>query len=187
MSKLDSRLEVYKGKMTSSIEAYSKELSGIRAGRASSALVDTIKVDAYGALMPVNQVGTVSIPDAQTISINVWDRGLVKSVEKAIRDSGANLNPIIDGQIIRVPLPPLSAERRQELAKLAAKYAEDAKVAIRNVRRDAMDFVKGLEKNKEISEDELRKLSDSIQELTDEFSKQAESLLADKQKDITQV
>ena len=184
---LDSRLNQFKGKMELSLEAFSRELSGIRAGRASTALLEPIKVEAYGSLMPMNQVGTISSPDPRMLVVTVWDKGLVKSVEKAIRESGINLNPSTDGQTVRVPIPPLSNERRQELAKLAAKYAEDAKVAVRNIRRDAMNFVKQLEKNDEISEDEMHKLSDSVQELTDEFAKKIDALSAAKQKDIMQI
>jgi ribosome recycling factor len=184
---LDSRLNQFKGKMELSLEAFSRELSGIRAGRASTALLEPIKVEAYGSLMPMNQVGAISSPDPRILVVSVWDKGLVKSVEKAIRESGINLNPSTDGQTVRVPIPPLSNERRQELAKLAAKYAEDAKVAVRNIRRDAMTFVKQLEKNDEISEDEMHKLSDAVQELTDEFAKKIDALSAAKQKDIMQI
>ena len=184
---LDSRLEQFKNKMEMSLDSFSKELSGIRAGRASTALLEPIKVEAYGSLMPMNQVGAISSPDPRMLSVSVWDKGLVKSVEKAIRECGANLNPSIDGQTVRVPIPPLSDERRQELSKLAAKYAEDTKVAMRNIRRDAMDFVKQMEKDNEISEDEMRKLSDSVQDLTNEFSKKIDNLLATKQKDIVHI
>ena len=184
---LDSRLNQFKNKMELSVDSFSKELSGIRAGRASTALLEPIKVEAYGSLMPMNQVGAISSPDARLLVVSVWDKGLVKSVEKAIRESGANLNPSIDGQTVRVPIPPLSDERRQELSKLAAKYSEDAKVAIRNIRRDAMDSVKQMEKSGEISEDEMKRLSDSVQDLTNEFTKKIETLLAAKQKDITQI
>ena len=135
----------------------------------------------------MNQVGAISAPDARLLVVNVWDKGLVKCVEKAIRESGANLNPAVDGQTVRVPIPPLSDERRQELSKLAAKYAEDAKVAIRNIRRDAMDFVKQMEKGGEIGEDEMKRLSDDVQNLTNEFTKKIETSLEAKQKDIIQI
>ena len=184
---LDSRLEQFKKKMDSSLEAFSKELSGIRAGRATVALLEPIKVEVYGSLLPINQVGAVSAPDPRMLVVNVWDKGMVKAVEKAIRESEANLNPMVDGQTVRVPIPPLSEERRKELSKLAAKYSENAKVAIRNIRRDAMEFIKQLEKNSDISEDEQRKLSSSIQDMTDQFSKQIDNLLAQKQKDIMQI
>lgn len=184
---LDSRLSQFKTKMDLSFESFLKELSGVRAGRASTALLEPVKVEAYGSMMPMNQVGAISAPDARLLVVNVWDKGLVKSVEKAIRECGANLNPSIDGQTVRVPIPPLSDERRQELSKLAAKYAEDSKVAIRNIRRDAMDFIKQMEKNGEISEDEMRKLSDSVQDLTNEYSKKIDTTLTTKQKDISQI
>ncbi|MDR2666901.1 MAG: ribosome recycling factor [Holosporales bacterium] len=184
---LDVRLQHFKNRMDLSVEAFIKELSGIRTGRASAALLEPIKIDVYGAPTPINQVGTLSVPDAKTIIVSVWDKGLVKNVEKAIRECGANLNPSVEGQSVRVPIPPLSDERRQELSKLAAKYAEDAKVAIRNIRRDAMDFIKQLEKNNEIGEDEMRKLSDSIQSLTNDISKQIDSVSAAKQKDLLKI
>ena len=184
---MDFKLNSCKNKMELSVEAFSKEITGIRAGRASVALLEPIKVEAYGSLMPISQVGTISAPDARMLVVNVWDRGLVKSVEKAISESGANLNPTSDGQTVRVPIPPLSEERRHELSKLAAKYSEDAKVAIRNIRRDAMDEIKKQEKNGEISEDELKRLSDNIQDLTDEYTKKIEIMLVAKQKDIMQI
>ncbi len=183
----DKRLDQFNNKMTLSVEALMKEFSGIRAGRASAALLEPIKVEAYGSLMPLNQVGTISSPDARMLLVGVWDKGLVKAVEAAIRDCGANLNPIIDGQNIRVPIPPLSEERRQELAKLASKYAEDTKIALRNIRREAIDHVKLLEKEHEINEDEMHKLSEEIQELINHHSKHIDTLLASKQKDIMQI
>jgi ribosome recycling factor len=184
---LDARLQHFKNKMDFSIETFVRELSGIRTGRATAALLEPVKVDVYGSPMQMNQVGTISVPDARTLVINVWDKGLVKSVEKAIRECGANLNPSIEGQSVRVPIPPLSDERRRELSKLAAKNTEDAKVAVRNIRRDAMDFVKQLEKNNEIGEDEMKKLSDSIQSLTNDVSKQIDSIFSVKQKDLLQI
>jgi ribosome recycling factor len=188
MSKsVDPRLDKFKAKMETTIEAYRKELSGIRAGRAAVSLLEPIKVEAYGGILPISQLGTVSSPDARLLTVQVWDKGLTKHVEKAIRESGTNLNPVSEGQLIRVPIPPLSAERRQELSKLAAKYAEDARVATRNIRREAMDFAKSLEKLGEISEDELHRLSDAIQVLTDEYISCIDTYLESKQKDITQI
>lgn len=187
MAKIDSRLEQFQRKMDTSIETFQKELSGIRAGRASTALLEPIKVDAYGGVMPMNQVGAISAPDSRMLVISVWDKDLVKAVEKAVRESGIGLNPIADGQTVRVPMPPLSDERRQELSKLAAKYSEESKVALRNVRRDAMDFIKAMEKSHEIGEDEMRKLSDSVQEMTNEYSKQIDIHLVKKQQDITSI
>jgi ribosome recycling factor len=184
---VDVRLTAFQDKMTAAVDVLRKELSGIRAGRASVALLEPVKVEAYGSLMPLNQVSSISTPDSRLISVNVWDKSLVKPVEKAIRECGANLNPAIDGQVVRVPIPPLSEERRQELSKLAAKYAEGSKISIRNIRREAMDFVKQSEKNGDIGEDELHALSEEIQELTNEFSKQIESALAARQSEIIQI
>jgi ribosome recycling factor len=183
----DARLKPFQHKMELSIEALGKELAGIRAGRATVALLEPVKVEAYGSMMPLNQVASVSAPDARMLSVNVWDKGMVKAVEKAIRECGANLNPAVEGQTIRVPIPPLSEERRQELSKLAGKYAEEAKIAVRNIRRDAMDLIKQLEKDGEIGEDVMHKLSDAVQELTNEFSKNIENALATRQKEITQI
>lgn len=188
MSKnIDPRLEKFETKMELTIENFQKDLSGIRAGRASVSLLEPIKVDAYGGIMPISQLGTVSAPDARLLTVQVWDKTLVKHVEKAIRESGANLNPVTEGQMIRVPIPPLTTERREELSKLASKYAEDSKISIRNIRREAMDFVKNLEKNNEISEDDLHKLSEVIQSITDNHIKQVDTHLQVKQGDIMKV
>jgi ribosome recycling factor len=187
MAKFDSRLDEFKKKMDLCIENFQKELLGIRAGRASTGLLEPIKVEAYGGLMPLAQVGTISAPDARILMVNVWDKDLVKPVEKAIRESGIGLNPMVEGQSVRVPIPPLSDERRQELSKLASKYAEDAKISLRNIRRDAMDFVKQMEKSHEIAEDQMHKLSDNIQEMINEYTKQVETHLTKKQTDITSV
>lgn len=187
MSKIDPRLTEFNRKMESSIESLGRELSGIRAGRASPNLLDPVKVDAYGSIMPINQVGTVSVPEARLIVVQVWDKGLVKSVEKAIRDANLGVDPSADGQNVRVPIPSMNEQRRQELAKLAGKYAEDARIAVRNVRRDAMDFLKKLEKDKEISEDEHHRISADVQIMTDDHIKKIDEHLAQKQKDITQV
>ena len=187
MSKIDPRLTEYDRKMESGIEALNRELSGIRAGRASPNLLDPVKVDAYGSMMPLNQVGTVTVPEARLLMVQVWDKGLVKSVEKAIRDANLGVDPAADGQNVRVPIPAMNEQRRQELAKLAGKYAEDARISIRNVRRDAMDAMKKLEKDKEISEDELHRISDDVQTMTDNHIKKIDEHLAAKQKEITQV
>jgi ribosome recycling factor len=187
MTKFDTRLQQFQKKMSSTIENYQKELSGIRAGRASAALLDPVKVESYGTTMPLNQIGSVSVPDPRMLLINVWDKDLVKQVEKSIRDSGIGLNPIIEGQSIRIPIPPLSEERRQELSKLASKYAEDSKIALRNIRREAIDFVKKMENEKTIGEDEMHKMSDNVQEMLNEYSKQIDSHLEKKQNDITSI
>jgi ribosome recycling factor len=173
--------------MELSSETFVRELSGIRAGRATVALLEPIKVEAYGSILQMSQVGTITANDPRLLTVSVWDKDIVKNVEAAIRGSGANLNPTVDGQTVRVPIPPLSDERRRELSKLAAKYAEDAKIAVRNIRREAMECVKHLEKDDGISEDESKRLSDAVQELTDNYSKQIEAHLAMKQHDIMQI
>lgn len=176
-------LDQTKQRMEGAVEALRKEFSGLRTGRASVNLLDHIQVDAYGSMMPLNQVGTVGVPEPRLITVQVWDKGLVKNVEKAIRDAGLGLNPQPDGQLVRVPLPELSSERRQELVKIAGKYTEQARVAARNVRRDAMDEVK----KQKLSEDESKGQSDKVQKLTDEYIKKIDDLLAAKEKEITQV
>src|ERR1700722_12376222 len=160
-------LEQTKQKMDGAIEALKKEFGGLRTGRASTSLLDKINVDAYGSSMPLNQVGTVGVPEPRLLTVQVWDKGLVKAVEKAIHDAGLGLNPQPDGQLVRVPVPQLSQERRLELVKVAGKYAEAAKVAARNVRRDAMDALK----KEKLSEDELKSQSEKVQKLTDECIK----------------
>lgn len=184
---VDKRLEKINQKMKLSIDALAKDFSGVRAGRASAAILEPVKVDAYGALMPLNQVGTVSASDPRVLLVNVWDRGLVKAVEKAIRECGANFNPMIDGQTVRVPVPALSEERRAELAKLVAKYAEETKIALRNVRKEAMTLIKNLEKNDEISEDEMHELSDEVEDLTKKHTAVVSAMLVEKQKDIIKI
>ena len=174
-------------KMGLSIDALTKEFAGVRAGRASAALLEPVKIDAYGALMPLTQVGTVSAADPRVLVVSVWDSGLVRAVEKAIRDCGGNFNPMIDGQSVRVPIPALSEERRAELAKLTAKYAEETKIALRNIRKEGMNLIKNLEKNNEINEDEMHELSAEIEVLTKNSSATVVTMLANKQKDITKI
>lgn len=183
----DQRLKDVAPKMDGALDMLSREFGGLRTGRASPNLLDTVKVDSYGTFSPISQVGTVSVPEARMLTIQVWDKALVKAVEKAIRDSGLGLNPSTDGQMIRIALPSLNEERRAELSKIAAKYSEDARISVRNVRRDAMDMLKKLEKDGEISEDEHHRLSDEVQKLTDARIKKIDELLAAKQKDIMQV
>jgi len=183
----DSRLAELGRRMDGAIESLRKEFAGLRTGRASAHLLDTVVVQAYGNQMPINQVGTVNVPEPRMITVQVWDRGLVAATEKAIRDSGLGLNPASDGNIVRVPLPELSQERRQELSKVAHRFAEQARVAVRNVRRDGMDLLKKIEKSGEISEDEHRNLSDQVQKLTDEHIKRVDEALAQKEKEILQV
>ena len=154
-------------RMHGALEVLKHDLAGLRTGRASTALVDPIQVEVYGAMMPISQVATISVPEARLLSVQVWDRSNIGAVEKAIRNAGLGINPIVDGQLIRLPIPDLTEERRKELAKLAGQYAEKARVAVRNVRRDGMDALKTDEKKHEISEDEHKRLSAEVQKLTD--------------------
>jgi ribosome recycling factor len=173
--------------MDGALEALRKEFGGLRTGRASAHLLDQIVVQAYGSAMPLNQVGNVNVPEPRMITVQVWDRGLVREVEKAIRDGGLGLNPASDGQLVRVPIPELSQERRAELGKIAHKYAEQARVAVRNVRRDGMEMLKKQEKDGKISQDEHKGLHDQVQKLTDEHIKKVDEALATKEKEIMQV
>ena len=175
------------GRMEKTIESMKNDLAGLRAGRAHASLLDGVMVEAYGNMTPISQVGTIGVPDARTLSVSVWDKGLAKSVEKALRESDLGLNPMSDGQMIRIPIPPLSEERRRELVKIAGKYAEQGKVAIRNIRRDAMDEVKKMKKDALISEDEEKRYNNDIQKWTDDAIKKADDLYAAKEKDIMQV
>lgn len=174
-------------RMDGAVEALRKEFAGLRTGRASVNLLDPIQVDAYGARMPINQVGNVNVPEPRMLTVQVWDKSMVKAVEKAIRDSDLGLNPMSDGQLIRIPLPDLTEERRVELAKVAGRYAESARVAVRNVRRDGMDQIKKAEKDGDISEDDKRLYEGEVQELTDKHIGTIDELLASKEKDIMQV
>jgi ribosome recycling factor len=174
-------------RMDGALEALRREFGGLRTGRASAHLLDPIVVKAYGSDMPLLQVGTVNVPEPRMITVQVWDRGLVQAVEKAIRDSNLGLNPQSDGQLIRLPIPELSQERRQELTKLAHKYAEQGRVAVRNVRRDGMDSLKKMEKDGKISQDEHRHQSDAVQKLTDDHIKKVDETLAAKEREILQV
>ncbi len=174
-------------RMDGAVEVLNRELSGLRTGRASVNLLDAVKVDAYGSPTPINQVGNINVPEPRMLTVQVWDSGMIKAVEKAIRESGLGLNPSVDGQLVRVPLPALTEERRQELTKIAAKYAEEARISVRNVRRDSMESLKKSEKDGDISEDEHRRLSDEVQKVTDTHIKKIDENLASKQKDIMQV
>lgn len=178
-------MDEVKRKMDGAINSLKHNFTGLRTGRASPALVENLKVEVYGSDMPLNQLGSISTPEARTIAINVWDKGSVAAVDKAIRASGLGLNPTVDGQNIRIHLPPLTEDRRKELTKVAAKAAEDAKVAIRNVRRDGMDAIKKVEKT--ISEDEVRRLSDQVQKITDDHIKLVDAELEKKNKEIMTV
>jgi ribosome recycling factor len=184
---LDTLLLDLMRRMDGALDALKREFSGLRTGRASPALMDPVKVEAYGSMMPLNQVATVAVPEARMITVQVWDRSMVNSVVAAIRDCGLGLNPQPDGQLVRVPLPILTEERRNELAKTAAKYAENARIAVRGVRRDGMEQIKAWQKKHEISEDDERDWSEEVQKLTDATIKRLDESLAEKEKDIRQV
>ncbi len=174
-------------RMKGALEALKHEFAGLRTGRAHISLLDTVMVESYGASMPINQVGTVSTPEPRMLSVQVWDKNNVKAVEKGIRNAGLGLNPVVDGTMVRVPIPELTEERRAELAKVAATYGENAKIAIRNVRRHGMDDAKTAEKDGDLSEDERKKAEDDIQKLTDNFVHKVDEMLSEKQQEIMQV
>lgn len=176
-----------KRRMDGAIESLRKEFSGLRTGRASASLLDPIKVEAYGTPTPINQVATVSVPEPRMISVQVWDKTMVPAVDKAIRNSGIGLNPVVEGQLLRIPIPPLNEERRAEIAKLAGTYAEHARVAVRNVRRDGMDGLKKMEKDGVLSEDEHKSFAEDVQKLTDDAIKRIDESLKTKQDEIMQV
>ncbi len=171
-------------RMKGAVESLRGDLQGLRTGRANVHLLDPIQVDVYGANMPLNQVGTVSAPEPRMLSIQVWDKTNVAAVERAIRNSGLGLNPVTDGQNVRLPIPDLTEERRKELAKLAGQYSEKAKIAIRNVRRDGMDALKADENKKVISEDDRKRLETEVQKLTDQMVAELDELSAAKEKEI---
>lgn len=176
-----------KRRMDGAVDNLYKEFGGLRTGRASANLLEPVSVEAYGSKMPLNQVATVSVPESRMLSVQVWDAGLVKATEKAIRDAGLGLNPQPEGNTIRIPIPDLNEERRAELSKIAGKYAESARVSVRNVRRDGMDALKKMEKDGDISEDEHKRMTDEVQKLTDEKIQKIDTMLSDKEKDIMQV
>ena len=171
-------------RMHGALEALKHDLGGLRTGRASVALLDPVQVDVYGANMPINQVATVSVPEPRLISVQVWDRSNIGAVEKAIRNAGLGINPITDGQMIRLPIPDLTEERRKELAKLAGQYAEKARIAVRNVRRDGMDALKTDEKKHEISEDDRKRLEHEVQKMTDDTIKEIDAAAHGKEQEI---
>jgi ribosome recycling factor len=177
-------IEDLKRRMHGAVEAFRHDLGGLRTGRASTALLDPIHVEVYGSNMPLNQVATVSTPEPRMLSVQVWDRSNVQPVEKAIRNAGLGINPITDGQVIRLPIPELTEERRKELAKLVGQYAEKARIAVRNVRRDGMDHLKQDEKKHGISEDERKRLEHEVQKLTDDTIKEIDETGAAKEKEI---
>lgn len=173
--------------MTASFDSLLKDFGSLRTGRASVTILDNVMVEAYGNMVPIQQVGTVSVPEARLLTVQVWDASLIKATELAIRNAPLGLSPMVDGALIRIAIPDLSEERRKEICKLAGKFAEQAKVAIRNIRRDGMDFIKRQEKAKEITEDEHKKTADEIQKLTDDFVKKIDVSLESKEKDIMKV
>ena len=177
----------YRERMEKAVTALKEEFAGLRTGRASSSLLDQIHVDAYGSSMPLNQVAAVSVPDARSLMVSVWDRGVVVSVEKAIRSAGLGLNPVVEGQNLRIPIPPLTEERRRDIAKLAGKYAEQQRIAVRNVRHHAMDDLKKAEKDGVITQDEQHKMHDEVQKMTDEAIKRVDETLKTKEQEIMQV
>ena len=174
-------------RMEGALTSLAKEFQGLRTGRASTQLLDSVAVEAYGASMPINQIATVSVPEPRMLSVQVWDKENTKIVEKAIRESNLGLNPQVDGQLLRIPLPDLSEERRQELSKIAAKYAENAKIAVRNVRRDGMDTTKKMEKDGDISQDDRHIYDEEIQTITDKSINKIDELLSSKEVEIMQV
>ncbi len=181
------KIEDFGKRMDGALEALRKEFAGLRTGRASVSMLDPVTVEVYGSMMPLNQVGTVNVPEPRMLTVQVWDKSAVKAVEKAIREAGLGLNPQPDGQLIRVPIPELNQERRAEITKIAGKYAETARVAVRNVRRDAMDALKKGEKDGDLTEDEHKNLSEKVQKLTDDHIKKIDELLSGKEKEVMQV
>ncbi len=174
-------------RMDGALETMRRDFAGLRTGRASPGLLEPVKVEAYGSEVPITQVGSIGVPEPRMITVQVWDKTLVGAVERAIRDSGLGLNPGSDGQTVRVPIPQLTAERRVDLAKAAGRYGEGARIAVRGVRRDGMEKIKGFEKKHEISEDDVKDWSDVVQKLTDSYIKRIDEALADKEREIKQV
>lgn len=185
----DTALDIddLKRRMDGAIGVLKQDLAGLRTGRASSSMLDPVSVEIYGSHMPLNQCATIQVPEARMITVQVWDRSAVGAVERAIRESSLGLNPVVEGQLMRIPIPELNAERRQELVKVAHKYSENAKVAVRHVRRDGMEEIKLLEKEGEIGQDDSRNLSERVQKLTDEKVAEIDGILSHKEQEITQV
>ena len=177
----------YASRMDKAVAALKEEFGSLRTGRASAGLLDQVMVEAYGNTVPLNTVASVSVPEPRSISVSIWDKGVVVSVEKAIRSAGLGLNPVVDGQTLRIPIPPLTEERRKDLAKIAGKYSEQQKIAVRNVRRDAMDDIKKAQKDTVITEDEQKKLETGIQKATDEHVAKIDEALKIKEQEIMQV
>ncbi len=177
----------YRDRMDKAVASLKEEFSSLRTGRASAGLIDQVMVDAYGSKMPINQLGSISVPEPRSLTVSVYDKGLVVSVEKAIRNAGLGLNPVVEGQNLRIPVPPLTEERRRDLAKLAGKYAEQQKIAVRNVRREAMEDLRKAEKDGVISQDEQKRLEVEAQKITDEATKRIDETLKTKEHEIMQV
>ena len=180
-------LSKYRDRMDKAVAALKEEFASLRTGRASANLLDQVHVEAYGSSVPITQVAGVNVPEPRMISVNVWDKGLAVSVEKAIRNAGLGLNPIVDGQNLRIPIPPLTEERRKEIAKVAGKYAEQQRVAIRNIRRDANDDLKKAEKDHAINQDEHKRMESEVQKFTDEAIKRVDEALKTKEQEIMHV
>ncbi len=180
-------LNEIKKRMEGALASLHKDLGGLRTGRASASLLDPVMVDAYGQKMPLNQVANVNAPEPKLITVQIWDKSMVGPVDKAVREAGLGLNPVVDGQNLRIPLPDLNEERRRELVKVGRDYAENAKVAIRHVRRDGMEGLKKAEKDKEIGQDEARASSEKVQKMTDDMVSEADRILAAKEAEIMQV
>jgi ribosome recycling factor len=180
-------LKTYRDRMEKAVSALKEEFNGLRTGRAHAGLLDPVQVEAYGSTSPLNAVAAISVPEPRLISVSVWDKGMVAAVEKAIRSAGLGLNPILDGQMLRIPIPPLTEERRKEFVKLAGKYAEQQKISVRNVRRDANDDLKKAEKAGEISQDEQKKMETEVQKDTDAAIKRVDEALKTKEVEIMQV
>lgn len=174
-------------RMRGALQSLKQEFAGLRTGRATASLLEPIMVEAYGQSMPINQVGTIGVPEPRMLTVQVWDKSMVGAVEKAIRSSGLGLNPVVDGMLLRLPIPELNQERRTELTKIAAKYTEQARIAVRNVRRDAMDELKRLEKDSQMGQDEHKSWSDKVQKLTDKVIGEIDAALAHKEAEIMQV
>ena len=180
-------LKTYRDRMDRSVAALKEEFSGLRTGRANAGLLEPVRVEAYGSASPLTAVAAISVPEPRMLSVNVWDKGMVVAVEKAIRNANLGLNPIVDGQTLRIPVPPLTEERRKDLVKLAGKYAEQQKISVRNVRRDANDDLKKAEKAGEISQDEQKKMETDVQKDTDAAIKRIDEALKTKEQEIMQV
>lgn len=183
----DELLFDIEGRMEAAVDALKKELAGLRTGRAHAGLLEPVQVEVYGAVTPLKQVGSVGVPEPRMLSVQVWDKGSVKAVEKAIRDAGLGLNPVVDGQTVRVPIPPLTEERRRDLTKIAGKYAEQSRISVRNARRDGMEALKKAEKDGAVSKDDLHAHGEAIQKITDRTIKQVDEIAAAKEQEIMQV